>query len=328
LKINSRGVTAVRIGTGLSVKIKSTRNGCIGIIRSIISNKYTYIMLIPGVLFYLIFAYGPMYGITLAFKEFVISEGITGSPWVGLKNFEKLFSEKQFWDAFKNTIIISFGRLFFGFPAPIILAILVNEIRMKKYKKVLQTVFTFPHFLSWIIISGMIMNIFSSTGAINNLLGLLGFETQAFLANPGLIRPLLYSTDIWKSSGWSSIIYLAAISGVDLEQYEAATIDGANRFQRILHVTWPGMKPTAVLLLVLSVGGVMNAGFDQIFNLYNPTLYETADIIDTFVYRMTFQRPPDYGFSTALGLFKAIINFVLLLSADRFAKILGERGIF
>lgn len=299
-------------------------------VKDILRNKYIYLLLLPGILFYLLFAYGPMYGIILAFKDYTFKGGILGSPWVGLEKFRMLFVEPEFIQAFKNTIIISFGKIIFGFPIPILLAILLNELRFKKFKKTLQTVFTFPHFLSWIIISSIVLNIFGNLGAVNNMLSVLGLERQHFLADKQLFRPLLYITDIWKEAGWSSIIYLAAISGINPELYEAATIDGANRFQKIRYVTWPGMRSVAELLLLLSIGQVMNAGygFDQVFNLYNPTVYEVGDIIDTFVYRITFQRPPDFGFSTAVGLFKSVINFGLLVTADRVAKALGQRGIF
>uniref|UniRef100_UPI000584C1CA ABC transporter permease n=1 Tax=Caldicellulosiruptor sp. F32 TaxID=1214564 RepID=UPI000584C1CA len=225
-----------------------------------------------------IFCYIPMYGVTLAFKEYDYAKGILHSPWVGLRNFEFILMEPEFWQAFRNTIIISFGKLITGFPAPIILAILLNELREGRYKKSLQTIYTFPHFLSWVIVAGIIKNLFSSDGAINNALVALGFQKYSFLADARLFRPLLYISEIWKESGWSSIIYLAAISGIDPELYEAAYIDGANRWQRIRYITWPGIKPTAVLLFVLAVGNCMNAGFDQIFNLYNPLVYETGDI--------------------------------------------------
>jgi putative aldouronate transport system permease protein len=251
-----------------------------------------------------------------------------GSPWVGFQNFKYIFVEEKFWLAVKNTIIISFGKIIFGFPAPIILALLINEVWEGKFKKTLQTVFTFPNFLSWIIVAGFITNIFSDTGAINNLLFTLGLSKKAFLADPHLFRPLLYVTDIWKGAGWGSIIYLATISGIDPSLYESASIDGANRFQKMLHITWPGLKSVAVLLLLLSVGNVLNAGFDQVFNLYNPIVYNVGDIIDTYIYRITFQASPNYGVSVAVGLFKSIANFALLFTADRIAKAMGERGIF
>ncbi|MEG6613541.1 ABC transporter permease subunit [Pseudoclostridium thermosuccinogenes] len=296
--------------------------------REILLNKYIYLLLLPGVAFYIIFSYIPMYGVTLAFKQFIIKKGILGSPWVGFRNFEYILGEPEFWKVFKNTLIISFGRIITGFPVPIIFAILFNELREGAYKKGLQTVYTFPHFLSWVIIAGIVRNLFSNDGAINNLLFLLGAEKYNFLASNNLFRPLLFITDIWKEAGWSSIIYLATIAGISPELYEAASIDGANRFQRIIHITWPELRSTVVLLLILAVGNCMNAGFDQVYNLYNPLVYDSGDIIDTYVFRITFLTNPDFGVSTAVGLFKSFINMFLLIAADRFLKLIGERGIY
>jgi putative aldouronate transport system permease protein len=298
------------------------------LIREILMNKYVYLLLLPGVVFYIIFNYIPMYGITLAFKEFVIRKGILGSPWVGLQNFQYILGEPEFWKVFKNTLIISFGRIITGFPIPILIAILLNELKEGAYKKGLQTFYTFPHFLSWVIIAGIVRNLFSNDGAVNNLLFTLAAQRYDFLANNDLFRPLLFMTDIWKEAGWSSIIYLATIAGINPELYEAAHIDGANRFQRMLHITWPELRPTVVLLLILAVGNCMNAGFDQIYNLYNPLVYDSGDIIDTYLFRITFLTNPEYGVSTAVGLFKSLINLGLLLTADRFLKLIGERGIF
>jgi putative aldouronate transport system permease protein len=296
--------------------------------RAILNKKYIYLLLLPGVVFYIIFSYVPMYGVTLAFKEFMIREGILGSPWVGFRNFQYILGEPEFWGVFRNTLIISFGRIITGFPVPIVIAILFNELGKGGYKKGLQTMYTFPHFLSWVIIAGIVRNLFSNDGAINNLLFALGTQKFNFLSSNDLFRPLLYITDIWKEAGWSSIIYLATIAGINPELYEAAHIDGANRFRRILHITWPELRPTAVLLLILAVGNCMNAGFDQVYNLYNPLVYESGDIIDTYLFRITFLTSPEYGVSTAVGLFKSFINLALLISADRFLKLIGERGVF
>lgn len=295
--------------------------------KQIIKNKYIYLILLPGVMYYIIFSYVPMYGIQLAFKDFMINKGILGSPFVGLDKFKYVLADDLFWRAFKNTLIISFGKLIFVFPVPILLAILINEVSDGRFKKFMQTVFTFPHFLSWVIVSGIVLNIFNSTGAINNLISTLGFEKQNFLVNLFLFRPLLFITEAWKETGWSSIIYLAAITTINPEIYEAAVLDGANRFQKIFHITWPGIKSTVVILLILTIGSTMTSGFDQIFNLYNPVVYAVSDIIDTYIYRVTFQGSTDFGFSTAMGLFKSVINFALLLSANKIAKKLGNEGL-
>lgn len=295
---------------------------------SILHYKYIYLLILPGLVFYAIFMYGPMYGIQLAFKEYIVSKGIWGSPFIGFDNFKYIIYDSDFWYAFRNTIIISICKLIFVFPAPIIIALALNELVDGTYKRILQTVFTFPHFLSWIVVSGIILNIFGANGAINNLLDMMGLEKQAFLASPQLFRPLLYFTDIWKESGWSCIIYLAAITSINPEIYEAAIVDGVNRWQKMRFITLPGIHSTIVILFILSIGNLMNAGFDQVFNLYNPVVYDVGDIIDTYIYRITFQNSNDLGFSTAVGLFKSIINLVLLLSANKLAKKSTGSGIF
>lgn len=293
----------------------------------IVYYRYIYLMLLPGIAFFVLFRYVPMYGIQLAFKNFRSSLGISKSPWIGLENFRLLLKEKDFLNAFTNTFIISFMKIGFGFPAPIILAILINELRMRKYKRALQTVLTFPHFLSWVILSGILMNLFASTGAVNNFLTVIGAEKQNFLMNKGTFRYLLVFTDMWKEAGWGTILYLAAIAGIDPTLYEAATVDGANRFHKIIYITWPGIIGMAVVLLTLNLGHIMEAGFEQVFNLYNAAVREVADIIDTYVYRISFQQRSDFGFSTAVGLFKGIVNLVLLLTANKASKFLGQDGI-
>jgi len=296
--------------------------------KEVYRNRYIYLILLPGVLYYAIFNYGPMYGVLLAFKDFRATEGIWGSPFVGLKHYEYIFADQEFWRAFQNTIIISFGRLLTQFPVPIILALLLNELREGRYKKTLQTLYTFPHFLSWVIVASLVINVFGTEGTVNQLLGLFGIDKQMFLANQDLFRPLLYMTEIWKSTGWTAIIYLATIASISPELYEAAYMDGASRLQRMRYITWPGIRSAVVLMLLLSVGNTMNAGFDQIFNMYNAAVLPVSDILDTYIYRITFQTSGDFGFSTAVGLFKALINFVLLVVFDRIAKMAGERGIF
>jgi putative aldouronate transport system permease protein len=297
-------------------------------LRAVVRNRYIYALLAPGMIWYAVFCYGPMYGVQLAFKEFMYNKGIWGSPFVGLQKFEYIIHDDMFWRAFRNTVSISFGSILFTFIVPIVLAILINELSDGRFKKVLQTVFTLPHFFSWIIISGIVMNLLNYNGAVNNLLAAIGIEKIGFLGTPDLFRPLLYASSIWKEAGWGTIIYLAAISSIDPTLYEAAVVDGANRFHRIRFITWPGIQSTVIILLILSVGGVMNAGFDQIFNLYNPTVYDKGDIIDTYIYRVTFQSIADFGFSTAVGLFKSVINLTLLLSANRFARLFENGRVF
>lgn len=270
-----------------------------------------------------------MYGATLAFKEFHVGKGILGSPWIGFDKFRLLFSLEYFWTVFKNTIIISFGRILFEFPIPILLAIMLSELNSDRYAKTLQTIYTFPHFLSWVIVGGIVKNFLRSDGFVNNVLVYaFNIEPIPFLSSPDRFRLLLYATSVWKSAGWSSIIYLAAITGIDEQLYEAATIDGANRMQKIIYVTMPGIATTIAFMLILKLSNIMNAGFSQIFNMTNPIVNEKIDIIDTYIYDITFKKVPDYSFSTAVGLFKSVINVAMLILADKVIKKLGGKGIY
>lgn len=290
-------------------------------------SKYLLIMIIPAIIFYFIFNYIPMYGVLIAFKKYYPKKGIMGSPWVGFENFKIIFSDVEFWRVLRNTVIIGAFKIIISFIAAILVALLLNEIRMRFFKKTVQIIVTFPHFLSWVVVGGFVMNLFSRTGAINDLLALAGKERIEFLSNGKFFLGLLFTSDIWKEAGWSSIIYLATMAGISPELYEAADIDGASRIQKIKNITIPAIKPTAILLLILSVGGILSAGFDQIFNLYNPLVYDVADILDTYIYRRTFVSGMPAGEGTAIGLFKSVVGFVLVISVDRIAKLFGERGI-
>lgn len=290
-------------------------------------SRYLYLLVLPGFAYFVIFRYVPMYGIQLAFKNFSSNLGITKSAWVGLENFQYLFVNNEFWYSVRNTLIISYLQILFCFPFPILLALLLNEMRLRKFKRVTQTIFTFPHFLSWVLVSGIVMNVLSMNGAVNNLINVLGGEKYQFLTDKGLFRTILVFFQLWKESGWSCILYLAAITAIDPALYEAATIDGANRWHRVRYITWPGISIIVVVTLILRIGYMMDAGFDQIINMYNPTVFEVADIIDTYIYRITFQRPTNFGVSTAVGLFKGVTNCALLLSANFITKRLGGTGI-
>lgn len=294
--------------------------------------KWVYLfMLAPGLALIILFRYAPMYGIQLAFKTYKLA-GIAESPWVGFMHFERMFAESAFWQATKNTIIISLLKILIGFPIPIILAILLNEIRSQTYKRTLQTIYTFPHFLSWVVVSGIVLNLLGDSGAIKKLAVLLDpslSSTWNVLYDPSYFRLLLVGTDIWKEAGWGTILYLAAITSIDPELFEAATIDGCNRWQRIIHITLPGILGIIVIMFILSMGNIMNANFDQVFNLYSPPVYKVGDILDTYIYRLSFQSTTvmDYGFSTAVGLFKSVINFAFLAIANYTARALGYEGI-
>ena len=298
------------------------------LLKQIWKNKTIYIVLFPALLWYLIFVYVPMGGLTLAFKDYKANLGILGSPWIGLEHFENLFEDIEFWNSVGRTLKINILRLLITFPMPIILALLFNELRLRRYKKVLQTVFTFPHFLSWIVIASVLRNILAYDGIVNAIIHLFGGETVNFLGDKNLFQPMLYITDIWKEAGWGSVIYLAAISGIDQEQYEAADIDCATRLQKRLRITLPNIMPTIAVMFILAAGGIMSAGFDQIFNMTNAAVREAGEILDMYIYRITFQATPDFGFSMAVSLFRSIVNMVLLLIADRGSRLFGGNGLF
>jgi putative aldouronate transport system permease protein len=286
-------------------------------------------MVFPTVLFFLIFAYVPMYGVILAFKDFNYSLGIMNSPWNHFQNFRDVLGDPNFIHAFNNTLLISFGRLLIEFPNPILLAIMLNEMRNARLKRIYQTVFTFPHFISWVVLSGIITSILSDQGILNQILQLFGWGKNTILINNDSFLALLFTSNIWKEAGWSSIIYLAAIAGINPELYEAAAIDGANRYQQMKAVTWPVLRNTAAILLILAVGGIMNGGFDQIFNLYNPAVYDRSDILDTYVYRSAFVDSTGFGYSTTVGLLKSVINCLLLFGANFVVKhVMKEEGLY
>lgn len=296
--------------------------------RRIWKNKTIYIVLLPALVWYLVFVYVPMGGLMLAFKDYKANLGILGSPWTGLKHFENLFRDVDFWQSVGRTLKINVIRLLVTFPVPVIIALLFNELRMRKYKKVLQTVFTFPHFLSWIIIASVLRNVLAYDGIVNSIIGLCGGDVVNFLGNKRMFQPMLYLTDIWKEAGWGSIIYLAAISGIDQEQYEAADIDGASRWQKMIRITLPNIMPTIAVMFILAAGGIMGAGFDQIFNMTNAAVRESGEILDMYIYRITFQATPNFGFSMAVSLFRSVVNMVLLVIADRGSRLFGGNGLF
>ena len=287
-------------------------------------------MIIPAIIYYLVFCYVPMYGVLIAFKRFLPSKGIMGSPWAdmnGFGNFAIIFQDEKFWQVLGNTVLIGSCKIIISFVAAILVAVLINEIRMRFFKKTVQIIVTFPHFLSWVIIGGLVANIFGTTGIVNNIVAAMGGERTRFMADGKFFLGLIFASDVWKEAGWSSIIYLATMAGISPELYEAADIDGATRLQKIFNITLPAIKPTAILLLILSVGGVLSAGFDQILNMYNPLVYNVADILDTYIYRSTLREMQPAERGAAIGLFKSVVSFILVLVVDRIAKLSGERGI-
>ena len=285
----------------------------------ILKYKHIYIILLPTILFYLVFRYIPMFGNVIAFQKFSITKGILNSPFVGFKNFTDFLSNYKFWQLLRNTISINVLNLIFGFPAPIILALLLNEVRVTWYKKTVQTITYMPHFISPVVISSMILTFVSSDGMINALRGLFGAEPISYMTEPKYFYPIYVLSEIWQKIGWDSIIYIATISAIDQELYEAATIDGAGRFARVWHITLPGILPTIAILLIMRIGSMLTVGYEKIILLYNPSIYETADVISTYVYRRGLIEG-DYSYSAAVGMFNSIINFILLMSANFCSK--------
>ena len=296
-------------------------------VKSMVQNRYLYLLMLPAIIYLVMISYRAMYGILLAFKDYNPRLGIMGSEWIGLKHFKNMFTDPYFRHVLVNTILISFGRIIFTFPFAIIIAIAFNELKQHHLKKTLQTIYTFPHFLSWVIVSGVIFNFLDYTGPVNSIVDALGGERKVFLGDKRLITPILYITDIWKESGWKSIIYLAAITGINSELYEAAELDGAGRWGKIWHVTLPCIRGTILVMLTMRVGQVLNAGFDQIFNMSNTVVQSTIDILDTYVYRITFQQAPDFSYSTAVGLFKSVIGFTMVVLVNKLSKKMEGTGI-
>ena len=294
--------------------------------RDIWQARYIYLLLIPALLYFAVFHYGPMNGVVLAFKKYNARLGIWGSPSVGWANFERIFRTPDALTAIKNTFEINLSRLVFQFPAAIIL--LLNEMRGTRMKRIYQTVYTFPHFLSWVVVSSILSNFLASGGLVNSIIVNMGGSRINFLADTSLFRPLLYLTHNWKEMGWDSIIYMAAIAAIDPTLYEAATVDGAGRMQQVFHVTLPSILSTIVILFILQVGRIMNAGFEQIFYMQNAAVMKVSDVLDTYIYAITFKATPNYGFSAAVGLFKSVINLFMLLLANFAVKKASGSGLF
>jgi len=295
--------------------------------RDLVKNKIIYLMALPVVAYYLIFDYGPMYGASIAFKDFSAIKGITGSPWVGFQNFKDFFNDVYFGRIVRNTLLLSIYNIIFGFPAPIILALLLNEVRQQLFKRFVQSITYLPHFISIMVLCGLIVDFTSRNGIINDLLAFMGMERVTMLLKPELFRTIYVGSNIWQELGWGSIIYLAALAGIDQDLYEAATIDGAGRFKQMLHITIPGIMPTVIILFILKMGSMMNIGFDKILLLYNPITYETSDVISTYVYRKGILEA-NYSFSAAVGLFNSIINFALLVATNQFSKKVNETSLW
>lgn len=296
--------------------------------KDIIRDKYLYLLVLPGIIYFIVFRYIPMYGLIIAFKDFNIFNGIGASEWIGFKQFERLFANQNFVQIILNTIIISFMKIIIGFPIPIILAILINELRSDKFKKITQTTLYLPHFISWVVLGGIIHTFFNvADGIVNEIVKLFGKEPIPFLLSAKYFRGILVFSDIYKEAGWGTVVYMAAISGINPELYEASYIDGASRWQRILYITLPSIKSVIIIMLILRTGKVLDAGFFQVFVLYSPSVYSVGDIIDTYVYRKGIASS-NYSLGAAAGLFKSIVALLLVITANTIARKFKETALW
>lgn len=297
------------------------------LIRDFALNKYLYVMMIPVLAYYAVFHYAPMYGATIAFKDYSPMKGIIGSEWVGLAHFRDFFGSYYFWRILKNTVVISLYTLLFEFPAPIVLALLINEVRHRFFKRFVQTVTYMPYFISLVVICGMIKDFTNSGGVLNSLLTAFGYDGLSMLQKPELFRSIYVLSEIWQRVGWESIIYIAALMSIDQEQYEAARIDGASRLRQIFHITLPGILPTIMIMFILRMGNMLNVGFEKIILLYNPAIYDTADVISSFVYRKGLLEF-GWSYSSAVGLFNSVINLCLLVAANYISRKVSENSLW
>lgn len=298
------------------------------ILKDLRQNKYIYLLAIPVILYYVLFHYGPMYGMIIAFKDYRPPLGINGSPWVGLANFKAFVTDFNFTRVIKNTFLINVYDLLFGFPIPIIFALLLNEIKSSSFKRVTQTLTYLPHFISMVVICGIIRDFCASNGVVVQIMtSLTGKEGYDLLSKSELFRTIYVSTNIWQHFGWNSIIYIAALSGVDPTFYEAAVVDGAGRFKQMIKITLPCIAPTIIVMLILRLGQMMSVGFEKIILLYNPLTYETADVIQSFVYRRGLLQQ-DYSFSAAVGLFNSVINLLFVVTANKLSRRYSETSLW
>lgn len=295
--------------------------------RSFRRNWELYLLLVPVILYFVVFHYYPLYGLQIAFKDFIATKGIADSPWVGFKHFERFFDSYYFWRLIKNTIGIGLFTLLVAFPVPIIIALLLNEVNSLRFKKFVQTVIYAPHFLSTVVVVGMLLLFLKSDGMINQLIMLFGGTPIDFITEPAWFKSIYVLSDVWQTMGWSSIIYIAALSAVDPAQHEAAMIDGASKFKRILHINLPAIMPTIVILFILNMGSVMAVGFEKVFLMQNDLNMSASDVISTFVYRSGILEA-QYSFSAAVGLFNSIINFFLLIMVNKIARKVSDTSLW
>ena len=290
-------------------------------------HKYKYLLILPIIIYLILFCYKPMYGLVIAFKNYRPTRGIWDSKWVGFMWFETFFKDPYFWRLLRNTFSISGLSILFGFPAPILLALLLNEVHNDKFKRTVQTITYMPYFISLVVTCSLIKIYTMENGLVPAIMEMFGGTRQNLLASPQFFYPIYIISDIWQGIGWNSIIYLAALTGIDQEQYEAAKIDGANRLQQVLHITLPGLMPTISILFILRMGNILNVGYEKILLMYNPSTYEVADVLSTYTYRMGLENQ-QYSLSTAVGLFNTMVNVVFLLITNYISNKTTESGLF
>ena len=297
------------------------------VVKDFYRHKYKYLVVLPVIIYMVLFHYKPMYGIVIAFQRFRATLGIANSPWVGFYNFERFFNDIYFWRVLRNTLSISFLSLLFSFPAPIILALLLNEVKVSWFKRTVQTITYMPHFIAMVVVCGLIKAYCQSNGVINDIIVFFGGERTNLLGEAKYFYAIYILSSIWQQVGWSSIIYLAALAGIDQEQYEAARVDGAGRIRQMLYITLPGIVPMISIQLILNLGNILSVGYEKILLLYQPLTYEVADVISTYVYRKGMVDG-EYSFSTAVQLFNSLVNIIFLVTSNRISKKMGQSGLF
>jgi putative aldouronate transport system permease protein len=310
----------------LQAKMPRSNDGSLR--RRLKRDKWLYAMLLPGVLYFVIFKYVPLWGLLISFKDYQPFLGFMGSKWVGFKHFERLFLDPSFWMLLRNTLVLAFYNIIFFFPAPIILSLMLNEVRSEGFKRAMQTMIYVPHFVSWVVVVGIVYTFFTTDGGlVNEAIAALGGEKISFLISADWLRPMITLEVIWKETGWGTIIFLAALSGVDPQQYEAARMDGAGRMRQLWHVTLPAIRSTIVILFILRLGTFLDTGFEQIFLMLNSMNREVGEVFDTYVYTAGITQG-QFSFSTAVGLFKSVVACILVIGANRLAKKIGEEGVY
>lgn len=316
--------------TAVSLKSKRIKRQALrpGKLRSFYRNRWFYLMMVPGLIYYIVFHYAPMAGTLIAFQDYNLMKGIWGSPWAGVKNFQVIFDSPEFLQIMRNTLLISIYKIIGSMVPDIILALMLNEVRVRWFKQWVQTITYGPYFLSWVIVYGLVFSFLApGSGLISTFVRDMGWGQFDLLTDKNFFRPLLVLTEIWKNTGFGAIIYLAALASINQDLYEAAVVDGAGRWRQLWHITLPGIRDVIVLMLIIKIGGILDAGFDQVFIFLNARVYEVGDIVDTWVYRYGFERL-EFGVAAAMGVFKSVVGLVLVIGANRLAKKIGGSGIW